>query len=226
LRAVGGEAAKLQHLHALKHLALLGGTKRPVRVSSREFAEALGASQQAASATLLELLRLGLIKREITSRKQHITLTDAGVAALAREHAELKRVFDPHQVVDVDGVVSSGLGEGAYYMAQEGYASQFERHLGSRPVPGTLNLKLEGDELSKMQLLDAAKGIEITGFTAKDRSFGGAKLFRCELGGIEGGVVMPLRTHHRDIMEIIARKHLRKSLKLKDGDKVRVKVYV
>lgn len=217
---------KLQHLHALKHLALLGGTKRPVRVSSGEFAQALGASQQAASATLLELLKLGLIKREITSRKQHITLTDAGVAALAREHQELNRIFDPHQVVEIDGIVSSGLGEGAYYMAKDGYAKQFETHLGSRPIPGTLNLKLEGDELAKMQMLEAAKGIEIAGFAEKDRSFGGAKLFRCEIDGTEGGVVMPLRTHHHDTMEIIARKHLRKTLKLKDGDKLRVKVFV
>jgi riboflavin kinase len=223
---VSGEGAKLQHLHALKHLALLGGTKGPVRVSSREFAQALGASQQAASAILLELLKLGLIKREITSRKQHITLTDAGVQALVREHAELRRIFDPHQVVEVDGVVSSGLGEGAYYMAQDGYARQFEAHLGSRPVPGTLNLKVEGDELAKLQMLEAARGIEIAGFTDKSRTFGGAKLFRCEVGGLEGGVVMPLRTHHRDIMEIIARRHLRKALKVKDGDRLRVKVYV
>jgi len=223
---VSGENVKLQHLHALKHLALLGGTKRPVRVSSREFAEALGASQQAASATLLELLKLGLIRREITSRKQHITLTEAGIGALAREHAELRRIFDPHQVVEIDGSVASGLGEGAYYMAQEGYARQFEQHLGSRPVPGTLNLKLEGDELTKLHELEAAKGIDIVGFTDKSRTFGGAKLFRCDVNGTEGGVVMPLRTHHRDIMEIIARKHLRKSLKLKDGDRVRVKVFV
>ena len=195
-------------------------------MSSREFASALGASQQAASATLLELLKLGLIKREITSRKQHITITDAGVAALAREHAELRRIFDPHQVVEIEGAVSSGLGEGAYYMSQEGYAKQFETHLGSRPVPGTLNVKLEGDELSKLQMLEAAKGLEIAGFTDRNRTFGGAKLFRCEIDGIEGGVVMPLRTHHRDIMEIIARKHLRKSLKLKDGDRVRVRVFV
>ncbi len=223
---MSGEGAKLQHLHALKHLALLGGTKKPVRVSSREFAEAMGASQQAASAVLLDLYKLGLIKREITSRKQHITLTDAGVAALAREHADLRRIFEPQRVVDIEGTVSSGLGEGAYYMAQEGYARQFEEHLGSRPVPGTLNLKLDGDELTKLQMLDAAKGIDITGFTDRNRTFGGAKLFRCELSGVEGGVVIPLRTHHRDIMEIIARKHLRRTLKLKDGDKALVKVFV
>ena len=223
---MSGESVKLQHLHALKHLALLGGTKRPVRVSSGEFAEALGASQQAASAILLDLLKMGLIKREITSRKQHITLTDAGTAALAREHAELRRIFDPHQVIEIEKAVASDLGEGAYYMAQDGYARQFEQHLGSRPVPGTLNLKLDGDELSKLHELEAAKGIEIAGFTDKNRTFGGAKLFRCEIDGTEGGVVMPLRTHHRDIMEIIARKQLRKAMKLKDGDRLRVKVFV
>jgi len=223
---MGGEGVKLQHLHALKHLALLGGTRKSVRTSSREFAGTLGASQQAASATLLELLKLGLIKRDITSRKQHITLTEAGVAALAREHADLRRVFEPQKTLDLEGAVSAGLGEGAYYMSQEGYARQFERHLGHRPVPGTLNVRLDGEELGKLQLLEAAKGIEIAGFTDKNRTFGGAKLFRCELSGIDGAVVIPLRTHHRDVMEIISRKHLRRSLKLKDGDLVQVKVVV
>jgi len=223
---VSGEGAKLQHLHALKHLALMGGTTQPVRASSREFADVLGVSQQAASALLLDLYKLGLIRREITSRKQHITLTEAGVALLAREHADLRRVFESAQSVEILGAVASGLGEGAYYMAQDGYASQFETHLGHRPVAGTLNLKLDGNELAKLQMLDAAKGIEIHGFTDKNRSFGGAKLFRCELDGIEGGVVIPLRTHHRDILEIISRKHLRRSLKLKDGDAVKVRVYL
>lgn len=223
---MSGEGTKLQHLHALKHLALMGGMSQPVRASSREFADVLGVSQQAASALLLDLYKLGLINREITSRKQHITLTEAGVASLAREHADLRRVFESAQSVDIVGSVSSGLGEGAYYMAQEGYARQFETHLGNRPVPGTLNLKLEAGELAKLQMLDGAKGIEIQGFTDKNRSFGGAKLFRCEIDGIEGGVVIPLRTHHRDILEIISRKHLRRALKLKDHDSVKVRVFL
>ncbi len=223
---MGGEGVKLQHLYALKHLALLGGTRKSVRISSREFAVTLGVSQQAASATLLELLKLGLIKRDITSRKQHVTLTDAGVAALAREHADLQRVFEPQKTVELEGAVSAGLGEGAYYMSQEGYARQFERHLGHRPVPGTLNVRMEGEDLAKLQLLEAAKGLDIAGFTDKNRTFGGAKLFRCELGGVEGAVVIPLRTHHRDVMEIISRKHLRRFLKLKDGDFVQVKVFI
>ena len=49
---------------------------------------------------------------------------------------------------------------------------------------------------------------------------------RCEIDGVEGGVVMPVRTHHHDMLEVVSRKHLRRTLKLKDGDKVRVKVYL
>lgn len=223
---MSGEGAKLQHVHALKHLALLGGLHKAVRVSSGEFAEALGVSQQAASATLLELYKAGLIRREITSRKQHITLTDAGAAVLAREHSDLRRVFEPQKALEIEGTVASGLGEGAYYMSQEGYARQFEAHLGHRPVPGTLNLTLAGQELSKLSMLEAGKAIDIAGFTDKNRTFGGAKLFRCELGGVEAGVVVPLRTHHRDTIELISKKHLRRTLKLKDGDRVTVKVFL
>lgn len=223
---MAGEAAKLQHLHALKHLALMGGLTQPVRVSSREFATTLGLSQQASSAVLLELYKKGLIRRELSARKQHITLTSSGLEALAHEHAELRRIFETARAVEVEGVVSSGLGEGAYYMGLEGYARQFESQLGYRVVPGTLNLRLEGAEVAKFKMLEAGEGIAIQGFVDKNRSFGGAKLFRCQIGGVEGGVVMPVRTHHHDMLEVISRKHLRKTLKLKDGDKVQVKVFL
>lgn len=221
-----GEGAKLQHLHALKHLALMGATTQPVKLSSREFAEALGVSQQASSSVLLELYKLGLIRREIGARKQHITLTDAGIGALAREHADLRAIFEGASTIEIVGAVSSGLGEGAYYMSQEGYQRQFEAHLGHSPVPGTLNLKLEGTEAAKMQLLDAGEGFEIAGFVDKSRTFGGAKLFKCDVNGTEAGVVIPLRTHHKDTLELISHKHLRRTLKLKDGDKIRVRVFL
>lgn len=221
---MSGERAKLQHLHALKHLALLGAMRFPVRVSSAEFAEVIGLSQQAASGLLLDLFKAGLIRREISSRKQHITITESGAAALALEHADLHRVFEGAGTVEIRGAVTSGLGEGAYYMGQDGYQSQFEKLLGTRPLAGTLNLRVQGAELAKRQVLENAKGMEVSGFTDGGRTFGGAKLFRCTIEGVEGAVVMPLRTHHRDTLEVISRKHLRRALKLVDGAKVRVRV--
>ncbi len=221
---MSGERAKLQHLHALKHIALLGGLRAPVRVSSGEFAKVIGLSQQAASSLLLELYRAGLISREISSRKQHITITESGSVALAGEHADLHRVFEEASSVELKGTVASGLGEGAYYMGQDGYQLQFEKLLGTRPVAGTLNIKLQGPELAKRLVLENAKGMEVAGFTDAGRTFGGAKLFRCKIEGIGGAVVMPLRTHHRDTLEVISRKHLRRALKLQDGARVRVLV--
>jgi riboflavin kinase len=221
---MSGEGAKLQHLHALKHLALLGGLRAPVRISSGEFAEVLGLSQQAASALLLDLYRAGLIRREISSRRQHVTITDSGAAALAQEHAELHGVFEEASTIDIRGKVASGLGEGAYYMGQDGYQSQFEKLLGARQIAGTLNVKLAGGELAKLKVLENAKGMEVAGFTSAGRTFGGAKLFRCELEGVVGAVIMPLRTHHRDILEVISRKHYRRTLKLTDGASVHVRV--
>lgn len=221
---MSGEKAKLQHLHALKHLALLGGLRAPVRVSSAEFAKVIGLSQQAASALLLELYRAGLVSREISSRKQHVTITESGAAALAHENADLHRVFEEASSIEVKGSVASGLGEGAYYMGQDGYQEQFEKLLGSRQVAGTLNVKLAGAEVAKLQVLENAKGMEVAGFTSGGRTFGGAKLFRCQLRGVDGAVIIPLRTHHRDILELISRKHYRRTLKLTDGTKVRVNV--
>lgn len=221
---MSGERAKLQQLHALKHLALLGGLRSPVRISSAEFAEVIGLSQQAASALLLDLYRAGLIRREISSRRQHVTITDSGREALAHEHAELRRAFEEAATLEFKGTVASGLGEGAYYMGQDGYQRQFESMLGARQVAGTLNVKLAGSELAKLQVLENAQGMEVEGFTTAGRTFGGAKLFRCDLKGVEGAVIMPLRTHHRDILELISRKHYRRTLKLADGSVVRVRV--
>jgi len=58
------------------------------------------------------------------------------------------------------------------------------------------------------------------------RTFGGAKCFPATVQGVECHVIIPLRTHHTDNVEVVARGHLRSKLGLADGDLVTVDVHL
>ena len=211
---------KPHHLAALKHIALLGGARDAVSFSSREFGLALGVSQQTASQRLLDLAREGLIARSIVSRKELVKLTQKGVDLLRRDYADYKLIFETPQEVRVTGAIASGLGEGAFYMRQRGYKEQFKRKLGYEPFEGTLNLRCGVDELAKLEILRRAEGIRIDEFESGGRTFGGAKCFKARMEGADCAVVMPLRSHYSDTVEVISRQNLRARFNLSDGERV------
>ncbi len=103
-------------------------------------------------------------------------------------------------------------------MRQKGYKDQFRKKLWFEPYEGTLNLKIAGPDLAKLQILQESPGIEIAGFDAVGRTFGGAKCFLATVGHVDCAVIMPIRTHHTDVLEVISKHYLRGSLGLKDGD--------
>jgi len=211
----------------LKHIALLGGADAYVALSSRELGRALGVSQQSASQRILELLEADLIVRDLAVRKQRVRLSPKGVEVLRREHADYRRIFELGEGgLHVHGTVTSGLGEGAFYMKQRGYKEQFRRKLGFEPYEGTLNLRVSGADLSTLDILREEDGILIEGFSDGGRTFGGAKCFLATVNGADACVIVPLRTHHTDNIELIARAHLRSKLGLADGDLVDVQVRI
>lgn len=211
-------------MDTLKHIALRGGLKDFVALSSRELGEALGVSQQSASQRILELLSDGLVQRDLASRKQRVKVAAKGLETLQREYADYLRIFELRDRLPITGRATSGLGEGAFYMRQRGYKEQFRKKLGFEPYEGTLNLKVSGSELSKLMLLLGEKGIPIEGFEAAGRTFGGAKVFRAKAKGVECAVILPIRTHHTDVLEVISKEHLRNRLGISDGDAVALDV--
>jgi riboflavin kinase len=215
---------KPYHIATLKHIALLGGVKGPVSFSSASLGCVLGVSQQTASKRLLDLARDGLITRNIVARREQVKLTSKGVEALRREHADYKRIFEISKELILRGVVESGLGEGAFYMRQKGYKEQFARKLGYEPYEGTLNLRCSGKDMANLDVLRQADGIQIEEFHSGGRMFGGAKCFRATMSGVECAVIMPLRSHHSDTVELISRVNLRTRLGLKDGDTAELSV--
>lgn len=219
-----GAGTKPHHIETLKTIALLGGAREFVSISGKELGGALGVSQQSASQRILELLEEGLIQRDLEARRQRVRLTARGLDALRKEFADYQRIFEARKRLAFSGIVASGLGEGAFYMKQEGYRSQFRRKLGYEPYEGTLNLRVQGADLSRLEVLRQEEGIPIDGFSDEGRTFGGAKCFPAEVRGVECVVILPLRTHHDDNLELISRIHLRSKLDLADGDVVEVEV--
>jgi len=187
-------------------------------LSSRDLGKLVGVSQQSASQRILELIRDGLVARDLATRRQRIRLTPKGADVLRKEYADYQRVFEIKETLTIAGSVASGLGEGAFYMRQKGYKDQFRKKLWFEPYEGTLNLKVGGPDLAKLRILEESPGIEISGFEAAGRTFGGAKCFLASMGHVDCAVIMPIRTHHTDVLEVISKHYLRSAVGLKDGD--------
>jgi riboflavin kinase, archaea type len=215
---------KPYHVDTLKAIALLGGIKAYVDLSSGELGKLIGVSQQSASQRILELIRDGLVARDLATRRQRIRLTPRGADALRKEYADYQRIFEVKETLSISGTATSGLGEGAFYMRQKGYKDQFRKKLWFEPYEGTLNLKIRGPDLAKLQILQETPGIEISGFESGGRTFGGAKCFLATSGRVDCAVILPIRTHHTDVVEVISKHYLRNALGLKDGDVVELAV--
>jgi riboflavin kinase len=213
----------------LYKLAELGASRRTVKVSTEYLADKIGVSQQTASRHLINLEKIGWIKRTITPEGCLTKITDSGIAELKRLYSDLRLIFEAAYPpsVTLEGTLFSGLGEGAYYVTKDGYRKQFIERLGFDPYPGTLNLKLTTEyDMKTMSELEAYPNIEIQGFKDESRTFGSVKCYPAVINNKEkGAVVYALRSHYNaSVLEIIAPIFLRGRLKLKDGNKVKVEI--
>jgi len=212
-------------LEILKQLALMDATRSFVKISSKELADKINQSLQTAARKLKDLEDKGLIERVLDKGGQFIAINEKGKKVLYKEYLDYKKIFERGENIIITGKAMSGVGEGRYYVSLEGYRKQFIDKLNFDPYPGTLNLKLNKEQLYFRRRLDEEDGIKIEGFSTKDRTFGEVKAFRCRINGIEGAVVLPQRTHYPpDVLEVIAPVRIRDVLEIKDGDTVNVEV--
>ncbi|MDR3074953.1 MAG: DUF120 domain-containing protein [Candidatus Methanoplasma sp.] len=197
-----------------------------VALSSRELGDALEMSQQSASKRILELLDEKLIIRDLGARKQRIKLTQNGVDELKQEYGEYRRIFEVNDQITLHGVVVDGLGEGGYYICQAEYMNQFEAKLGFRPFEGTLNVIIDKEDLSKLDIIRSSSGKIIDGFSNNGRTFGRVVVYKAKIRNIDCAIVMPERSHYDNIIEIVCQYHLRRTLSIGNGDRVEIKVKI
>ena len=118
-----------------------------------------------------------------------------------------KALYSQTRSATIYGELESGLGEGAWYISQEEYSTQFEEVLGFVPFPGTLNLRiLNVDDLKKIAQIRQSEPYIIHGFEKKGRNYGDVMCYKCRfIDGTVGAIIIPSRTHHnKDILEAIA----------------------
>jgi riboflavin kinase len=207
----------------------MGAHKRTAKISTEFLAQKMEISQQTASRYLIELETEGWIQKTTTPEGSLIRINETGTQELQKLYTNLRLLIEAAYPpsITLEGTVFTGLGEGAYYIAKEHYRKQFMEKLDFDPYPGTLNLKVttEYDMKTRMEL-EAYPAIEIQGFKNEDRTFGVVKCYPAKIGNrIKGALILALRSHYdRSVIELIAPVNLRKQLKLKDGNKVKVEI--
>ena len=215
----------------LYKLAELGASNRTIKVSTEYLAEKIGSSQQTASRHLISLEKIGWIKRTITPDGCLIKITSLGVSELRKLYSELRLIFESEYPpsITLEGILFSGLGEGAYYVKKEGYRKQFLEKLGFDPYPGTLNIKLTTDYDNKvLSELETYPAVVLDGFQDESRTFGPVKCYPAVINNrVKGAVIYAMRSHYgSSVLEIISSVYIRNALKLKDGNKVKVEILI
>jgi riboflavin kinase, archaea type len=219
-----------QHVLILSELLLCGAKNNFIELTTNEIAQKIKRSQQLASKELLDLEFLGYIKRNKTSKKYAIKVTEKGYQEVYNLFLFLKTAMESFKyVVDFEGRIISGMGEGAYYMSLNEYKKQFKEKLGYEPYPGTLNIKL-----NSMLYVEAKKemlkypSVLIEGFSDQSRTFGWVKCYPAYINdstNINSYILILERTHYDDsIMEIIAPFSIKEQFSLKNGDYIKLKV--
>ncbi len=213
-------------VYILKNLALIGAKDDFKSVTTVELGKKIGMSQQSTSRWLRKLEDMELINEEKTENRINIKITKKGLDILKKESFDYRRIFESPKYVEITGEVISGLGEGRYYIMKKGYYNQIKEKLFFEPYPGTLNIKVYPRDLEKVEMLKSMSGILIKGFEAKGRTYGNVKAYLCTINGRDASLIIPERTHYKDVVEIVSNRNLRKELKLKDGFPVDIIVFL
>jgi riboflavin kinase len=127
--------------------------------------------------------------------------------------------------VILEGVVVPGVGRGRRFLEMAEYRDGIRRILSFNPHPGTLNLRLTPDSVTKMKALRREKRGRIQGFRRGEKSYGEVLTLPARIWGRAAGILLPSKSAHpEEILEVVAPSSLRETLGLRDGDRVTVEI--
>jgi len=219
---------KVQHILTLTQLISKGARHNFVPITTSSLGKSIQKSQQAASKHLLELEKDGFIKRIMNGRKVSVKITPKGYSEMLKLSSTLKTSLKSFpSYVELKGTLVSGMGEGAYYMSLKGYTGQFRKQIGYVPFPGTLNVKLLGQEyIETAEQFIPLDGNQIKGFSDGKRTYGWVKCFKAKLNNsINCDLIILERTHHdNSVIELISKFNLRDKAKIKNGSTLTIKI--
>ncbi len=208
----------------LYSLSRKGAIHTKTVLTTRELGEMMGISQQTASRRVSFCVDEGFVTRIHTAEGMLLQITDKGRQELIRIMTSLEIAFTPPQdEVTIEGFISKGIGEGAYYI--DVYSSKLRNALGFKPYLGTLNVKVVDDDSRKaVGRMKNSPPLVLPGFRHKDRTFGDVICYRVKINDeIEGAVVIAQRTHHsEDILEVVAPVNIREALGLADDERIKL----
>jgi riboflavin kinase len=126
--------------------------------------------------------------------------------------------------VKIKGKVSSGKGIGKKFVELSWAQKQFTKKLGFNPYPGTLNLILTRNDKEKKRKLEKLRGITII----PEKGYCEAKCFKAKIDGkLQAAIIFPkVSGYPEGLLEVLSPLNLKKALNLKDGDKVKIIVYL
>ena len=128
----------------------------------------------------------------------------------------------------LSGVVFSDLGRASQFMALDWVQQKLRDDLGYDPFPATLNLRPATD--ADARTWQAAQSeLQAIEFMPSHKSFCSARIFLGDIRGagsadarpVRGAVLLPsVSDYPADKIEIVAPVHLKKHLRVKDGDRL------
>ena len=125
--------------------------------------------------------------------------------------------------IELAGRVFSGQGEGKKYVALSWVKQQIKEKLGFNPYPGTLNLRLDEENVKCRVLLERSAELRL----CHSEGYCTGLLFKASLDGVACGLVIPqVESYPENVLEVVASVNLKQELQLRDGDLVTVAVFV
>jgi len=119
------------------------------------------------------------------------------------------------------GIYRNGFGEGAFFVSKKEYSTQFKKLLGAEPYAGTFNIKVKEKDFGIISGL-LKSGMRIHGFLENGNEFGGAMGLPARIGKLRCALILPLKTRHSSVVELISGIELRKALGIRPGARVEV----